>query len=511
MKVLTEKHNNFIKRKNIAPVIPQPAGANLHAQRAQVQQILNTLTPQAKVTIGAPNDKYEQKADRVADQFMGIPEPQVQRDEAIDEDDKVPEPIRGKPLTSSSAPLIQCLCPECKDELKRQLEEEPDNELLQEKAQTGATPEVSPEAVSGIRFLQGGGQPLSDADCSFFEPRFGQDFSSVRIHADSKANQLARSVNARAFTLGEDIVFAGGEYQPESKDGKRLMAHELTHVVQQVQAAARVERIEQDGERVPDIENTQYTLMRARQLQRQARRDSAPHPLDRFFLNNERQRRYADGKVMYILTSRPPGILQDIISAQESHTGSTQQGIRKTIAYNPATTGGADRTRLVVVRGVYLGSGTFDMNGGHVWNIDTNKKGEWFREVTRKDRNRQPFTIIRFEARTEGIFNASNTSRPVVNIGWYLTPGGRPSGSGRLKYVERYDYLDSSYLGSVVRSDGSWTWSQQAPIPNGHAGQTWADILNERLLSGRYRGFHELVVIDEDGSFDDSDRPYRTP
>lgn len=234
MQTLSKKkqHNNFVQRKNITPIIPHPVGTNLHDQRAQVRQIINTPMPQAKLTIGAPNDKYEQEADRVADAVMRMPESQVQREERIDEDEQ--EKIQTKPLTNKSEPQIQRLCPGCEDELKRQPEEGQDDELLQAKAQTGSTPEVSPENASGIRSLQGSGRPLPDTDRVFFEPRFDRDFSGVRIHTDSKAAQLANNVNARAFTLGRDVVFGAGQYQPHGDGGKRLMAHELVHVVQQV-------------------------------------------------------------------------------------------------------------------------------------------------------------------------------------------------------------------------------------------------------------------------------------
>jgi hypothetical protein len=74
---------------------------------------------------------------------------------------------------------------------------------------------------------------LPESERHFFEPRFGADFSQVRVHADGQAAEAARAVNARAFTLGRDVVFGGGEYQPRSSEGSRLLAHELTHVVQQ--------------------------------------------------------------------------------------------------------------------------------------------------------------------------------------------------------------------------------------------------------------------------------------
>jgi len=77
------------------------------------------------------------------------------------------------------------------------------------------------------------GQPLHAGTRAFMEPRFGHDFSQVRVHTDARAAESARAVNALAYTVGRDVVFGKGEYEPGTSEGKRLMAHELTHVVQQ--------------------------------------------------------------------------------------------------------------------------------------------------------------------------------------------------------------------------------------------------------------------------------------
>lgn len=84
------------------------------------------------------------------------------------------------------------------------------------------------------------GETLSIHDQSFFGPRFNQDFSHVRIHSDSRANILASQINAKAFTLGNNIVFGSGYYQPETFSGRKLIAHELAHVVQQQQSPVAV-------------------------------------------------------------------------------------------------------------------------------------------------------------------------------------------------------------------------------------------------------------------------------
>lgn len=77
------------------------------------------------------------------------------------------------------------------------------------------------------------GQPLDAGTRAFMEPRFGHDFSQVRVHTNARAAESARAVNALAYTVGRDVVFQEGIYEPETGEGRRLLAHELTHVVQQ--------------------------------------------------------------------------------------------------------------------------------------------------------------------------------------------------------------------------------------------------------------------------------------
>jgi len=118
--------------------------------------------------------------------------------------------------------------------VQRQVEqEEEDEEILRTKEGSGQAPEIIPNLESRIQSLKGSGQPLPESTRSFFEPRFGADFNSIKVYSDNRAADLSKSINAKAFTLGQDVVFGSGQYSPESSTGKRLMAHELTHVVQQ--------------------------------------------------------------------------------------------------------------------------------------------------------------------------------------------------------------------------------------------------------------------------------------
>jgi hypothetical protein len=101
----------------------------------------------------------------------------------------------------------------------------------------GHGPGTAPSIVHDV--LRSSGQPLDAATRQFFEPRFSHDFSRVRIHADEKAAHSAREVSALAYTVGSNVVFAAGQYRPSSPAGRQLIAHELTHVVQQSHSSSR--------------------------------------------------------------------------------------------------------------------------------------------------------------------------------------------------------------------------------------------------------------------------------
>jgi outer membrane protein OmpA-like peptidoglycan-associated protein len=111
--------------------------------------------------------------------------------------------------------------------------EERDEKKIQPKTESGASHDVSPGIESALHTLKGGGHPLPESVRAFFEPRFGYSFADVRIHTDSEAIESAQAVNARASTIGHNVVFGTGQYAPHSEAGKNLLSHELMHVVQQ--------------------------------------------------------------------------------------------------------------------------------------------------------------------------------------------------------------------------------------------------------------------------------------
>ncbi len=170
---------------------PRRAAQALASGSVAVRQILHGPRFQPKLTVGAPNDAFEREADQVAGQVMR--------------------------MEATTEPAVQRMCSECEEEM--QAKEEP-----------GETPSVPAGFEQRFSALQGNGRPLPASERDFFEPRFGRDFSNVQLHSGPAAGELARSVHARAFTLGNSIVLGAGE---GGESGRELLAHELTHVVQQ--------------------------------------------------------------------------------------------------------------------------------------------------------------------------------------------------------------------------------------------------------------------------------------
>ena len=181
---------------------------------------------QAKLRIGAPNDKYEQEGDRMANQVMRMAEPGAPAVSNFNSDISP-----GSVQRTYVACACGGTCPKCEEELRRQPMKEKDE--LQAKRTPGNTPAVTPQVQAQVDSLRGGGRPLDPATRAFMEPRFGYDFSRVRVHSGATADRSARDINARAYTTGHNIVFGAGRFAPGTHEGRRLIAHELMHVVQQ--------------------------------------------------------------------------------------------------------------------------------------------------------------------------------------------------------------------------------------------------------------------------------------
>ena len=218
------------------PIVSQDysnASCPLFPQRCPFGGACHTCPPrvQAKLKIGQPGDKYEQEADRVAEQVMRMPEPQVQRKgwltcNDIDEE----EQIQTKSIVERITPLVQ----------KHVVEED---EILQTKEESSQTPRVTRDVQININDLMGKGKPLPETERSFFEPRFGHDFSHVLVHTDARAAESASAVSALAYTVGNHAVFGTGQYAPTNTAGKHLLAHELVHTIQQGNSAVALQRV----------------------------------------------------------------------------------------------------------------------------------------------------------------------------------------------------------------------------------------------------------------------------
>jgi hypothetical protein len=250
-----------------------------------VNRLLETQAVQAKMEVTPPSDSYEQEAEQIADQVTRMSEPsplaagtsQISRlPESISraakadskddqkkpagggkkkEDDKVKRAAdkddskdkdRKKPedeLVKRAAAKDDKKEDKKKDEGKKKEDEKvkraadgdmkDDEDKVQRAADTESVPDVTPEIERSIHDQRNSGQPIPDSMRSYFEPRFGKDLSNVRLHTDSRAADTASKLKARAFTHGQDIYFANGKYQPQADSGKRLLAHEITHTLQQ--------------------------------------------------------------------------------------------------------------------------------------------------------------------------------------------------------------------------------------------------------------------------------------
>jgi len=175
-------------------------------------------TIQAKLVFRQSDDLWEQEADRNADAVARVLDGEAGLGRLSF------TPVAGGATSDAASASIQ-----------RQVEDEEEEELLQAKRTSGGPCRVETGTAADIQAMRGGGGRLPADLRSELESRFGHDFGRVRVHSGSIAADLAGRIGARAFTTGHDVVFGGGEYRPETREGKKLLAHELTHVVQQGQ------------------------------------------------------------------------------------------------------------------------------------------------------------------------------------------------------------------------------------------------------------------------------------
>jgi len=211
------------KSNGVAEGKQHGAGASPREQTSEVNPVWQSLALrpfgiQTKLTVSQPDDPYEHEADRVADHVM-----------------RMATPLRSS-FSSTTSLEAQRKCAAC----------EADEEQIQRKEESGAA-EPAPIAPAIVdEGLSSPGRPLDTSTRTFMESRFGHDFSQVQVHENSRAATSANAINAKAYTLGSHIVFGAGHYQPESNEGRRLLAHELAHTVQQCGAGVQVQRDTED-------------------------------------------------------------------------------------------------------------------------------------------------------------------------------------------------------------------------------------------------------------------------
>lgn len=185
----------------------QPAASIKTVQNA-VQPIARAVQTQSvqasSVKVSSPKDSAEQEADSTAKKIIRMALPHT--------------PVTGGPFAQTASAIQRESKEDDKKEIKRKAEGQPN---------------VTSNVMADIQSSMTAGTPLSPTVRSFMEPRFRADFSSIKIHTNDKSAQLNRQVSARAFTFGNHIFFGKDQYQPEHGKGKELIAHELTHTIQQ--------------------------------------------------------------------------------------------------------------------------------------------------------------------------------------------------------------------------------------------------------------------------------------
>jgi peptidoglycan/xylan/chitin deacetylase (PgdA/CDA1 family) len=228
----------------------QPAHVSLqdNMHKAAVQD----FPVQRKLSIGAVDDPLEHEADAMADTVMRMPSSPFS-----------PERSAGLlvPAGASADEAVQRKCTHCEEEEQVQMKPITSSitPFIQAKGADGGT--ASDSVTNKINATRGSGSNMDSFTQSFMESRFGTDFSGVKIHTGNDAVQMSSELNAQAFTVGNDIYFNSGKYNPSSESGKHLLAHELTHTMQQSKGGInrRIQRVQLTYDDGPDPA-TQQTL-----------------------------------------------------------------------------------------------------------------------------------------------------------------------------------------------------------------------------------------------------------
>ena len=194
-------------------------------------------TIQAKLAVNESGDTYEQEADAVADNVMRMPTPSVDVGFGMsDIGASVPKSEMANPK-SNTIPFSQISrkCDACESE---------EEEEIQRKDSSVGGGKTAPPIVHDV--IASSGKALDSNTRQFMESRMGHDFSHVQVHTDSKAAESAAAVKALAYTSGNHIVFNNGQYTPDTEGGKKLLAHELVHTLQQNSGSQKIQKKDED-------------------------------------------------------------------------------------------------------------------------------------------------------------------------------------------------------------------------------------------------------------------------
>lgn len=291
---------------------------------------------QTKLKVGQPGDKYEQEADAVADKVVSSPKPDISKQP---EEDKL-DPKPAVQLSIEPEEEVQASLEE-EPEIQKQADEEPEIQAApaeEDEVQASTEPEaiqamgtdstVSPDFESKLSTAKSGGSPLSQSTISRVEPHVNADLSGVRVHTDSNAAELNRSLGAQAFANQNHIFFNEGKYNPGTTAGDHLIAHEATHTVQQgasVKKKAAEEEAPDELQMAPDESVNETKQTAAAPLPAAPPADAIPNANTDAGNSNAR-----------------PGTSGTQVNAQASSNDSSTAQTNNTVANPPAGSSGGD-------------------------------------------------------------------------------------------------------------------------------------------------------------------------
>ncbi len=298
------------------------------------------LKAQTKLMVNTPGDVYEQEADRVADHVM-----------------RAQDTLAGGRASALDISRLPAISPT----MQSQAENEEEKAMLQAKSEdvSGAPQSADADTLVG-RALQGSGQPMPETVRARMDRAFGADFSAVRLHTGGDATAAASAIQARAFTTGNNIVFGAGEKRLHTQVGQRLLAHELTHVVQQGGVRAPVQnRLRASSAPHPTIQRTPDSPDNTQSKDAPAASQQKKYELDAFALNKsnltsdhkEKLKEYVEA-IKKVLTANPQANIKIVGHTDTSGTPDTNTTIgqsRADTVKNALVDGGIAEDRIITV------------------------------------------------------------------------------------------------------------------------------------------------------------------